>query len=244
MPSITQGYLDSSLARVRDFDKHRRQAASLDGRTMPSVEQLAIGDSRSFQIFAMFADLRHSTKAIGSLPLDQSARLLVNFLTEATKVIRDFGGQVEKYSGDRVLGMFGTEGGDPGELARQTIHCALTIRCVTRKVLNMFYKEKSLPSVRVAIGIDWGDVLIEKIGIRGTNELSVIGMAVNIASKLEDMAIDDQILLGNDVFVRLTSEYRELCKLQPPVQGWTFTQDGKQYSYFSFVGDFDICREV
>lgn len=243
--NFSENYLRSSKERIKDLDAKIRQYEPVKGHTMPSIDQLAVGEGRTFYLAVLFADLVDSTKTIESLQLKQASRWLLHFLIESTRIIKESGGEVEKYSGDRVLGLFGTNGGKPEDIVQFTIDCALAIRCVVKKNLNTFYYSKKLPEAQVKIGIDYGLVQINKVGIRGDSELSAVGSAVNIASKLENIAIPYQILLGEDVFKAFTPKEKEYCEEQVPAKEWTYAynESGSLYKYYSYKPDFKICMK-
>lgn len=213
---------------------------------MPSVEQLQVGEGRTFNLSVIFVDLVDSTNTISKLSLSQTSRWLVHFLVESTRVIRDYGGQIEKYSGDRVLGLFGTEGGSYGENAISALYCSLAIKCVIKKVLNPFYKSINLPEAKVKVGIDYGIAQIDKVGIRGDSELSAIGDCVNIASKLENLAKENEVLLGNGFRDLLDDKNKGFCEKQTPPSEWTYqyTKTKEKYPYYRYTADFDVCWDL
>ena len=243
--NFSEDYLTNSNKRIKELDVKIRQYEPVNGKTMPSIDQLAVGEGRIFSLAVLFADLVDSTNTINSLQLNQASRWLLHFLIESTKIIKDFGGEVEKYSGDRVLGLFGTNGGSTFDIAQSAIYCGLAIRCVVNKVLKPFYASKGLPKVQVKIGIDYGLVQIDKVGIRGNSELSAIGTMVNIASKLENIAAPNQILLGESLFSVSGPDEQKFCEQQTPSEDFTYRQRNtdKPYKYYSFGANFSICRE-
>lgn len=242
--NFSEGYLTNSSARVKKLDSSIKKYEPVAGRTMPSIDQLAVGEGRLFDLAVLFVDLVDCTDTISKLNLDQASRWLIHFLIESTRIIRDYGGQVEKYSGDRVLGLFGTEGGTLKDAATSALYCAVVIRCIVRKILSPFYVEKNLPKAEVKIGMDFGQVKIDKVGIRGNSELSAIGTTVNIASKLENIAKPNEILIGNELFKLLEQRDQGFSSKQVTIDDWGYHYDKSEevYSYYLYNADYDSCK--
>ena len=172
-------YYPTSKDRLKLYDKTRRQQSPIEGRTMPKLEQLSIGEARKFQLSILSVDIvnftklamKYNTKGMESLRRIQSI-----YLTEMTYIINDSGGVTEKYTGDGILGMFGTERSDDLATAVQnSIDCSCTIRAIFKHVLNPYLKKEGLSTLEFRIGIDCGPVVIERVGMKGNNQLSISG---------------------------------------------------------------------
>ena len=59
--------------------------------------------------------------------------------------------------------------------------------------------------------MDLGDIWIAKVGIRGINQLTLIGYAVNIVAELVDIAPTGQIMLGHNLYKNLSDSNRNYC---------------------------------
>ena len=147
-----------------------------------------------------------------------------------TYIINDSGGVTEKYTGDGILGMFGTERSDDLATAVQnSIDCSCTIRAIFKHVLNPYLKKEGLSTLEFRIGIDCGPVIIERVGMKGNNQLSLSGPSVNLAAKLSKLADVDNVFLGRDVKDKLSDDEKKHCKLVE--KKWSYN-----YSYYRYTG--------
>ena len=211
-----------SSARIREYDKKRRQSPHRAGKTMPDLDDLQIGGSRVFQLAVLSVDIRGFTKLSLSLGKEVAnlARLQSLYLAEMSAIIRDRNGVTEKYTGDGVLGLFGTEADTTGATdALSAVCAALDIQMILDRSLNPYFKQLGLPEIACGQGIDYGLVLMERVGLRGDNQFSLAGPTVSLAAKLQGVAQGGQIMVGRDVFSRLPEGWRKFCK--GPVQ-WEF----------------------
>src|SRR5205807_8666723 len=131
--------------------------------------------------------------------LQKLARLQALYLAEMSAIIHDYNGATEKYTGDGVMGLFGTESNTtaPTDVSNAA-SAALTVKLVVKESLNPFFGEKDLPMIGCGIGIDYGPVIMERVGLRGESQFSLVGPTVSLAAKLQAAAGQNQILVGSD----------------------------------------------
>jgi adenylate cyclase len=100
-----------------------------------------------------------------------------------THVIQKHRGTIDKYIGDAIMAFWGAP--LPSERqAAQAMGAAL--RCQEElRALNEDFAKNSLPRLGMRIGINSGEVIVGNIGSRQRFEYTVIGDAVNLASRLE-----------------------------------------------------------
>ncbi|MCZ7382552.1 MAG: adenylate/guanylate cyclase domain-containing protein [Candidatus Methanoperedens sp.] len=209
-------YYPISKERIILYDKDRRQSSPVNGRTMPKLEQLSIGEARKFQLSILSVDIVDFTKLVMSYnhkEMESLRRIQSNYLTEMTYIINDHDGVTEKYTGDGILGMFGTESSDDLKTAVQnSIDCACTIKAVFKNVLNPYLEKENLSTLNYRIGIDCGPVIIERVGMKGNNQLSLSGPSVNLAAKLSKLADSNSILIGRDIYNILLDGEKKYCR--------------------------------
>jgi len=151
------------------------------------------------------------------------------YLSEMSAVIRDMGGVTEKYTGDGVLGLFGTESDTTGNTdASRAVQAALWINLVLKRSLNPVLRELGLPEIGCGQGVDYGPVYIEKVGLRGENQFSLAGPTVSLAAKMQGVSPAGGITIGRDVYNRLPSDWQKYAT-RPP-QAWSYP-----YEAFGFT---------
>ncbi len=225
-------YLTLSKSRIVEHDRNRKQISIREGRDLPSIESLRLGDASRMFVTALFFDLVRFSQLSEGIPLGSTLRLMDLLLVELTRVIKDGDGVLDKYTGDGFLALF--SGPSEEAAVSRGIEAAMTISCVVKRVLSPYLGQIGLPQVEYKMGMDAGTVLIARLGIRGTNELTVMGPTVNIASKITDAASAGEIRVGADIHQRLGDRRRGFCERLGKVPGFT-------YEYFRYKGRWSIC---
>jgi adenylate cyclase len=133
----------------------------------------------------MFCDLRGFTQLAENMEPTQLQHLLNNVFSQLTQVIVNRRGTVDKYMGDCVMAFWGAplSMSDHAELAVQT---ALDIAEVVIHI-NSEHLLKGLPEVKLGIGINTGTMCVGDMGSFMRRNYTVVGDAVNIASRLESL---------------------------------------------------------
>jgi adenylate cyclase len=207
-----------STARIREYDRKRKQYELRAGKTLPDLDDLQIGESRQFRLAVLSVDIRKFTDiswGLNEKPL-VLARLQALYLSEMSAIIRDRGGVTEKYTGDGVIGLFGTEADTEGTAdVLNSLKAALDVNVVISGALNPFYRSQGIPEIRCGQGIDYGQVLMERVGFRGENQFSLSGLTVSFAAKLQGAAAPGQILVGEDVKKRISGKWTNFVKKPP-----------------------------
>jgi len=208
--------MSQSRDRLAAYAKKRQSYQPQAGHTMPDIDDLPIGGSRSFHLAILSVDIRGFTGIslkLQDAKITKLAQLQALYLSEMSAIIREFGGATEKYTGDGVLGLFGTESGTTA--AADVMHAceaALTVDLILKRSLNPYFVELGLPEIGCGQGIDYGPVLMERVGAKGDNQFSLSGATVSVAAKLQGIAKAGQIIVGGAVAERLPEEWRKRLK--------------------------------
>jgi class 3 adenylate cyclase len=133
----------------------------------------------------VFFDLAGFTGLSEVLEPRQLVKVLNWYFEAVTSSVEHFDGMVNKFIGDGVLAVFGVplEAEDKERKALQAVQLAM------RKLikLNKQLQTTGTPKLSLRAGIHSGKVLAGIIGTKDRMEYTVIGDAVNIASRLESM---------------------------------------------------------
>ena len=125
-------------------------------------------------------------------------KLINRFLTRMTDVIIANGGTIDKFMGDCIMAFWNApiENKKHRELAVKT---ALEME-VELAELNMNLQAEGLPQINIGIGINTGEALVGNMGSEQRFDYSVIGDAVNLASRLESSSktLGKTIVIGED----------------------------------------------
>jgi adenylate cyclase len=147
----------------------------------------------------MFLDLRDFTQLSQSRLAYDVVFILNEFFAAAGSAIHTHGGWIDKFLGDGLLAIFGQHHGvEVG--CRQALRAARAIDLALDHVNAKLGVEIGRP-LRVGMGIHAGPLLLGRIGYGEAVDLTVIGSAVNVASRLEAVAKEQgyQIVMSSDV---------------------------------------------
>lgn len=130
----------------------------------------------------MFLDIRGFTSMSESMSPETLSRFLSGFRAHVLDVADRHGGIVDKFVGDGALVLFGIDG-DRQDVAGSALKAAIDITRITRARASEHQK-----GLRLAVGLHWGEVVVGAIGDDRRLEFTVVGNAVNEASRLEAVA--------------------------------------------------------
>jgi adenylate cyclase len=160
-----------------------------DGTVVPETESVVL-DNGAVKLEAayLYADLADSTTLGRDFDRRTAARVVRSYLHVMTRLIKDHGGEIRSYDGDRVMGIFvGTS--KRTSAAKCALKMNWTLLNILRPRINAKYPNLSSHGYTLehSAGIDVGEVLIVRAGVRGSNDLISIGAAPNIAARLSDV---------------------------------------------------------
>ena len=147
----------------------------------------------------MFLDLRDFTQLSQSRLAYDVVYILNEFFAAAGSAIHTHGGWIDKFMGDGLLAIFGQKHGVAAG-SRQALRAARAIDLALDEVNAKLAAEIARP-LRVGMGIHAGPMLVGRIGYGEAVDMTVVGNAVNVASRLEAVAKQKgfQIVMSSDV---------------------------------------------
>jgi signal transduction histidine kinase/class 3 adenylate cyclase len=144
----------------------------------------------------LFSDIVGFTQLSNTLRSRRIAELLNEYLEGMSKVVFDNGGTVDKFMGDAVLALFGApEDLTPNEQVRRAIAAARQMQQVLSN-LNARWTQQGIPQVQFRCGIHQGTAVVGMFGSIQRSDYTAIGPTVNIASRLQEAAKPNGILVS------------------------------------------------
>ena len=135
----------------------------------------------------LFSDLRDFTSLSESTGQEELIALLNEYLAAMVECIHEEGGTLHKFIGDAVMAVWGDLTSDGSEAdAAKAARAALKMHRRLAE-LNVGWRQAGRPELRMGIGLNHGAVLVGNIGSPRRMEFTVIGDAVNLASRLESL---------------------------------------------------------
>jgi class 3 adenylate cyclase len=202
---------------VENLD-HLHHSRDLLSRTMsPNVRRSLMDHGLDFRgitqtVCILFIDIRDFTRITEGYDTERLVFFLNDYYTTIASQVHIGGGIIGKYGGDSILAYFGAPFPEP-------VSTSSTAATLTALALQDAIQELSdrwavlgLPSIRVGIGMSVGPVVAGPIGSEEQFEYTVIGDAVNLASRLQDLTrnVDGyNIILNAEVYKALDETVKD-----------------------------------
>ena len=169
----------------------KRQFADLFGQYVPPelVDEMAKDperysmDGRNEELTVLFSDIRNFTSLSEGMNPRELTLLMNEYLGAMTEIVRSNRGTLDKYIGDAIMAFWGAPVADP-ENARHALLTALSMQRALRDLDGPF-RARGWPELHIGIGINTGVVTVGDMGSPVRKAYTVMGDAVNLASRLE-----------------------------------------------------------
>jgi class 3 adenylate cyclase/HAMP domain-containing protein len=177
------GALEKSFARLRgtlqSFERFVPRKF-LQVIAPEGIENIQVGVRAEHAITILFSDIRGYTTLSESSTPEQMFNLLNEYLPEMGAVIDANGGFIDKYIGDAIMALFDDEHADGALRAAAAMRERLA-------ALNERRAARGDKTFEIGIGLHRGHVIMGTVGFSSKIESTVIGDAVNAASRVEGL---------------------------------------------------------
>ena len=140
----------------------------------------------------LFSDIRGFSSLAERLPAREVADVVGRHLAAMVEVVTANGGVLDKFAGDAVMAVFGAPN-PTADHARRALACAAAMQR-QQVALNAEADKQGLPAFQIGIGVNTGTVIAGTLGGPGRLDYTVLGDAVNIAQRLQAVAVGGEIL--------------------------------------------------
>jgi adenylate cyclase len=144
-------------------------------------------------VTVLFSDIRGFSTIAERLEARQVADVVGRHLSAMAEVVAAHGGTIDKFQGDAVMAVFGAPEPLDGHAAR-ALRCAIAMQRRQTELNAEGWSVEDLPAMGVGIGVNTGSVIAGTIGGAGRLEYTVVGDAVNVASRLQSEAEGGEIV--------------------------------------------------
>lgn len=140
----------------------------------------------------LFADIRGFTSLSERLEPETVSGLLNEYFTEMTEVLFTYDGTLDKFIGDAILAFFGDPVAQEDHPAR-ALACAVAMQERAARLRQKFESEGK-PALHIGVAVHAGPVVVGNNGSTANFDYTVIGDAVNLASRLQALAEADDVI--------------------------------------------------
>ncbi len=181
-------------------------------------------------VTVLFSDVRGFTTLTESSDSAQLVKQLNEYFKEMVRHVFGYKGTLDKFIGDAVMAVWGnivTQG--PERDAQHAVATALSMK-QSLATLNEDWKKRGMLELAFGIGINHGEAIVGNLGSTEKMELTVIGDAVNTASRLEgltkryhlDLLIGETVAsLVREKFILRTVDYVQVKGKTKPTEVFT-----------------------
>ncbi|HWP07691.1 MAG TPA: adenylate/guanylate cyclase domain-containing protein [Polyangiaceae bacterium] len=157
-------------------------------------------------VTVLFSDIRSFTAISERMEPPALLDFLNEYFSGMVESVLSHQGVVDKFIGDAIMAVFGAPVPQPDD-ALQAVKAALEMQRRLAKI-NENFRERGLPEIRTGIGLHSGQVVAGNMGHIERMEYTVIGDAVNLASRLESMTkeLKCDVILSEDLYKQVEAD--------------------------------------
>ena len=208
---------DTGIGGVGDLYGHLRSRKLMDKiLTTPGVPgNPQVGYQKRFDAVILFADLRGFTRMAEKLPATDVVLLLNEYFSLLTDVAYRHNGVIFNMAGDSLLVGFGVPFEQP-DAAERAVKCGKQM-LAEFEALSIDWHLRHGLETGLGIGVNKGEVVAGNVGSAAYSNFTIIGDAVNIASRLMQRARAGELLLSDRVMdmLKTTAFFQEALPLPP-----------------------------
>ncbi|MCY1061055.1 adenylate/guanylate cyclase domain-containing protein [Nannocystis sp. SCPEA4] len=183
--ALAAAYAGEALqrARLRRTFSHYLGAEVLD-ELLADPTALGLGGARR-ELTVLFSDIREFTSVAERLSPEDLVALLNTYLTPMTAEVMARAGYLDKYIGDAVMAVFGAPVAR-ADHAERGLATALAMHAALAR-MRPALAERGAADLQIGVGINTGEMVVGNMGSADRFDYTVIGDAVNLASRLEGL---------------------------------------------------------
>ncbi len=176
-------------------------------QVLANLDEIRLG-SRHVESTVLFADIVGFTSIAERLEPAEVSDLLNEYFTYISEACKLYQGSVDKFIGDCAMLVFGAVDEDQNH-PFHAVACGVLIQKLA-EFLNVERMRQGKPRVDFRIGINCGSMLAGNLGSNERMEYTVVGDAVNMASRLSSVACAGQIIIQDELLKRPGLDQRVL----------------------------------
>ncbi len=194
-------------------------------------EGASIGGEKKV-ITILLSDLRGFSVMSETLVAEDIIFILNLFMEKMTDIIFRYQGTIDEFTGDGILAIFGAPIYFENH-ADMAVSCAIDMQNAIHDI-NKIISKKKLPSLKMGIGINTGEVVVGNIGSIKRTKYGVVGRNVNLTARIESFTSGGEIYISENTYNSLKSKVETLKSFEITPKG--FKNKIKVYSVYKLKG--------
>jgi adenylate cyclase len=203
------------------IEKEAQTRAQISRLIPPSVvEQVLKGEltiekgGRQQEVTMLFSDIRGFTTMSDGRPPQEIVNTLNEYFEVMVDILFKYSGTLDKFVGDEIIGLFGAPIAID-DAPFKAVACALAMLQALEE-FNRTRAAENQAAIRIGIGINTGNVITGSIGSTRALQYTAIGDAMNVASRLVNVAGSGEIIVSEDTYRQIVG--RVEATALPPVK--------------------------
>lgn len=187
--------------------KHKLRAYKLTQYVSPAVWKTVNEDRKDKPrtqrkpVTIFFSDIKDFSRLSEELEPETLTELLNTYLTEMAKIIRQYGGTIDKFMGDGIMVIFGDD--DPKGKKEDALRCvemSLEMRRRMNVLQQVWMSQGVKRPLQIRMGVNTGFCTVGTFGTSHHLDYTALGTQVNLASRLESSAAPGEILISHETW--------------------------------------------
>ncbi len=214
---------DNMDGQIKNIIEESVDEIKINTEFPPTIDDLTNSNEAYALIAAiLFIDIRKSTDLTENSKAKSMVKIYRAFMRMCVECVRKNGGVTRNFQGDRIMAVFmdsETKDGKVEKAMDKALNCAISMATVIDFSLNKYIKSNiNNKTIDCGIGIDYGKVLLTKVGMYGVendenkeNEVDCVwvGNVTNHASKFSDLAQGGEIFISKNAYENLSEELKK-----------------------------------
>src|SRR5436190_7663408 len=203
------------------IEKEAQTRAQISRLIPPSVvEHVLKGElviekgGRVSEITMLFSDIRGFTTMSDGRPPQEIVNTLNEYFEVMVDILFKYSGTLDKFVGDEIIGLFGAPIAIE-DAPFKAVACGLAMLQALEE-FNRTRASENQAAIRIGIGINTGNVITGSIGSTRALQYTAIGDAMNVASRLVNVAGSGEIIISEHTYRHVAG--RVEATMLPPVK--------------------------
>lgn len=200
--TVTQNFNSAKrkLEEIRKALNNFNEQAISDRIPGYTADLLEFGDFNEDNFSVLFIDMRGSTKRAQIIGAEKTFLSMHAFIPAMLEVIKYYNGYVIDLMGDGIMVFFGGKKSSLTKMqaAQNAGLCGLDMLKVLDEVVNTILDREKIWRISCGVGVDYGKVVVTKIGIDGIFDVKAYGDCINKAAHFADDA-QNEVLVSETI---------------------------------------------